>query len=270
MSVYGRGSGLTSTLLVDHPFTRMVGELGLRALPTEGLQVFAGYRWVDIEVEDFWGDDWRGTSDLELELQGIYQKGIFVPQKLGAYVAKKRYALIDRKGNMVIRGLETVRRDWCNLARNLQRDIIKLILTGKEKEAVRKVRETVKRVKTRNIEMKDIMVTTQLGKPLEEYKATSPHIAVARKLENAGHEVHEGSFISFVITKGVKETTSKARQSISERAEPIDKVTIKDYDVDYYLNNQIISVALRVLQVLGYKQEDFLEHGLKKFEKKTK
>lgn len=186
---------------------------------------------------------------LELELQGIYTKGIFVPQRLGNYAAKKRYALIDKEGSLVIRGLETVRRDWCMLARKMQHDIIRLVLTGREKEAVKLVKDTVKKVRERRIEMKDIEVTTQLGKPLEEYKAVGPHVAVARKLEKAGHVVREGMLISFVITKG--------SGSISERAEPVDKVTIDDYDIDYYTNNQIISVALRVLQVLGYKEEDF-------------
>jgi DNA polymerase I/DNA polymerase-2 len=197
---------------------------------------------------------------LELELQGIYEKGLFVPQRLGAYVAKKRYALIDKKGSLIIRGLETVRRDWCNLARNLQHDVIRLVLSGREKEAVEEVRTTVEKIKKRKIDLRDIAITTQLGKSLEEYKATAPHIAVARKLEKEGHEVREGMFLSFIITN--------REGSISEKAEPTDKVGLSDYDIDYYLNNQLIPVALRVLQVLGYKEADFKEDSLKKFVKK--
>ncbi|MFH0832200.1 MAG: DNA-directed DNA polymerase [Candidatus Aenigmatarchaeota archaeon] len=196
---------------------------------------------------------------IELEMQGIYEKGLFVPQRLGNYVAKKRYALIDKKGTLTIRGLETVRRDWCKIARSLQRDVIRLVLTGKEKKAIKEVREAVKRVKARKVSLSELMVTTQLGKALSDYKAIGPHVAVAKKLEKEGHEIREGMLISFIITKG--------HGSISERAEPIDKVTINDYDIDYYLNNQIISVALRVLQVFGYKEEDFLEAGMKKFYK---
>jgi DNA polymerase I/DNA polymerase-2 len=197
---------------------------------------------------------------MELELQGIYMKGLFVPQRIGTYTAKKRYALIDKYDNLVIRGLETVRRDWCDIARKLQHDVIRLILTGKEKEAIREVRETVKRIRERKIDLKDIIVTTQLGKSLEEYRAIGPHVAVAKKLEKQGKEIREGMFLSFIITKG--------KGSISERAEPADKVTINDYDIDYYLNNQIISVAMRVLQVLGYHEEDFMKkESLKKFAK---
>ncbi len=190
---------------------------------------------------------------LSLELQGIYVKGLFVPQRLGAYTAKKRYALIDKHGNLTIRGLETVRRDWCILARRLQHDVIRHVLSGKEKEAVKKVHEAVSAVRKREIDMKDIAIQTQLGKSLDEYKAVGPHVAVARKLQKEGHEIRKGMVLSYIITKGDK------KASISSRAETVDRVKLNDYDIDYYVNNQVLSVALRVLQVLGYKEEDFLE-----------
>ncbi len=194
---------------------------------------------------------------IELDLQGMYKKGLFVPQKIGGYTAKKRYVLLDTKGNFVIRGLETVRRDWCDIAKKLQRDVIELILTGKEKEAVNEVRKTIERVVKRQIDIKEIALRTQLGKELEEYKQIGPHVMVAQKLKKAGHIVRQGMVLSFVITQG--------KGSISERAKSTDMVTKDDYDVEYYINNQIIAVALRVLSVLGYKESDFTEEGLKKF-----
>jgi len=194
---------------------------------------------------------------LELDLQGIYTRGLFVPQKLGAYTAKKRYALLDRNGNLIVRGMEAVRSDWCNLAKNLQHNILKLVLKKKEKQAVKLVKDTVRKLKARKIDLRDIAITTQLGKELEEYKALAPHIAVAKMLEKDGHEIRPGVIISYIVTKG--------KGKISERAKPIDKVNKSDYDTEYYIKNQIISVALRVLSVLGYKEDDFLGNGLKKY-----
>ncbi|MBI4154342.1 DNA polymerase, partial [Candidatus Woesearchaeota archaeon] len=189
---------------------------------------------------------------LELELQGIYKRGLFVPQKLGTYTAKKRYALIDGKGEVTVRGFEAVRRDWCDLSKQLQHEVLRLVLKGKEKEAVAKVRDVVKRVKERRVTIDEISIRTMLGKELDEYKATGPHIAVAKKLKEEGHDMPMGTVISYVITK-----SSGAKESISSRAKPSDKVGVKDYDVDYYLENQILAVALRVLQVLGYTAEEF-------------
>ncbi|GAI44680.1 unnamed protein product, partial [marine sediment metagenome] len=45
---------------------------------------------------------------IELEFEGFYPRGVFV--------TKKRYAMIDEEGRMVVKGLEFVRRDWAALA----------------------------------------------------------------------------------------------------------------------------------------------------------
>lgn len=196
---------------------------------------------------------------IELELQGIYKRGLFVPQKLGKYTAKKRYALIGWDGALVIRGLETVRRDWCDAARKMQHEVIRLVLNKREKDAVKLVKVTVEKIKNRKIDIRELAIRTQLGKALDEYKAAGPHVALARKLEKEGHIIKEGMILSYIIKRG--------KGSISERAEATDKAKTSDYDVDYYLNNQIIPVALRVLQGLGYSEIDFAD-GLKRFAKK--
>lgn len=196
---------------------------------------------------------------MELELQGIYSRGLFVPQKIGGYAAKKRYALLDSGGNMTVRGLETVRRDWCNIARNLQRDVLRLVLEKKHAQAAAMVRETVEKIRKRQVSIQDITMRTQLGKSLDEYKVMGPHIEVAKRLRSEGHDVHEGMVISYIISKG--------SGSISQRAVPSDKASVKDYDIEYYSRNQVISVALRVLQAFGYKEDDFIHDGIEKFTK---
>src|SRR3989304_1089832 len=69
---------------------------------------------------------------LELDLQGIYKRGIFIPRGVGPGTAKKKYALIDDKGNLTIRGLEKVRRDWSDVARNTQEVVLRMILEKKD------------------------------------------------------------------------------------------------------------------------------------------
>ncbi|MEJ2267867.1 MAG: DNA polymerase domain-containing protein, partial [Nanoarchaeota archaeon] len=73
---------------------------------------------------------------MELELEDFYKRGIWVTKRTGKIGAKKKYALIDEERKLKIRGFETVRRDWCNLARKVQNKIIKQILEeGDEKES---------------------------------------------------------------------------------------------------------------------------------------
>ena len=73
---------------------------------------------------------------MELELEDFYKRGLWVTKRTGEFGAKKKYALMDEKGKLKIRGFETVRRDWCNLTRKLQNNVIKQILKdGNEKKS---------------------------------------------------------------------------------------------------------------------------------------
>ena len=198
---------------------------------------------------------------MELELQGNYKRGIFIPRGVGPGTAKKRYALIDDKGVLTVRGLEKVRKDWSNVAKDTQEEVLRLVLKKKDvKGAVRFVKNIIKKLRAGKIPLKDLIIIEQLTKPLSEYKAIGPHVAAARKIKERGRPIGEGMPILFVITKG--------KGSISERSEPFEDVKLKDVDNKYYISHQIIPAALRVLTVLGVTEEDLLGQSLKSFIKK--
>ena len=189
-------------------------------------------------------DDLPGI--IKLEYRGIYKKGLFVVTSTGRG-AKKKYALINSKGEMTIRGFETRREDWCILAKNMQTEVLKLVLNNKKAEAVAHVKSVIKKIKNHKMKPSDMIITVQLTKPFKEYKNSGPHVMAAKKMKN----VAVGTMIKFIIVKG--------KGSISERAEPYNKVKIKDIDEDYYIHHQIIPSAVRVLSVFGIKESDFNE-----------
>jgi DNA polymerase Pol2 len=198
---------------------------------------------------------------IELDLQGIYLRGIFIPRGVGPGTAKKRYALIDEKGVLTVRGLEKVRRDWSNVAKQTQEKVLKLVLEKKDvKGSVKYVQNIIKELKQGKIPLKDLTIHEQLTKSLSEYKAIGPHVAAARKIKERGRPIGEGMVIMFAITKG--------KGSISERAEPMEDIKINDIDNDYYISHQIVPAALRVLTVLGVTEEELLGQSLKSFLKK--
>jgi len=72
---------------------------------------------------------------MELDFQGFYPRGIFV--------AKKRYALSDTLGKLTVKGLEWVRRDWSNIAKETQIKVLRTILVdGSIDKAADIVKET--------------------------------------------------------------------------------------------------------------------------------
>ncbi|MFH1229591.1 MAG: DNA polymerase domain-containing protein [Candidatus Aenigmatarchaeota archaeon] len=195
---------------------------------------------------------------VKLNLHGIYKRGIFMPRGAGPGTAKKRYALIDDKGVLTVRGLERVRRDWSDIAKSTQEKVLEFVLKKKDVDgAVKFVQGVIINLKQGKIPLKELTLYEQLTKPLAEYKAIGPHVAAATKIKEHGRPVSEGMIIMFVITKG--------KGSISERAEPIENVDLKDVDADYYIHNQVVPAALRVLKVMGVSEERLLGGTLKSF-----
>ena len=99
---------------------------------------------------------------MELELEGFFKRGLWVTKRSGTIGAKKKYALIGEDGKLKIRGFETVRRDWCKLARDVQNKIIKQILEdGNEKKSLEYVKKIIEKIKKREIDKEQLIIKTQ-------------------------------------------------------------------------------------------------------------
>ncbi len=194
---------------------------------------------------------------IELEFRDLYEGGIFVARGEGEVGAKKRYALIDYKGKLEIRGFESVRRDWCELSKNIQRQVLTIILREKNPvKAIQLVRDTVKKIKEGKVSLDDLIIYEQITRPLSEYEHIGPHVKAAQKLRDKGIPVGEGMVISFVIVKG--------SGSISDRATPVEFVKPNQYDPEYYIHHQVLPASMRVLKALGYTEEDVLSGKIQK------
>lgn len=186
---------------------------------------------------------------IELEFRDLYEGGIFVATKEETKGAKKRYALIDYQGNIEVRGMEAVRRDWCELSKWTQRQVFTIILREKNPvKAIQLVRDTIKKIKDGKASLNELTIYEQLTRPLSEYEQMGPHVKAAQKLRDRGILVGEGMVISFVIVKG--------SGSISDRATPVEFVKPNQYDPEYYIHHQVLPASMRVLKALGYSEQD--------------
>lgn len=182
---------------------------------------------------------------MHLELEGFFKRGIWVTKRTGDIGAKKKYALLDDKGNLKIRGFETVRRDWCALARNLQNKVLEKILEeGDEKRALDYTKKIVKKLKDRNVDFDKLVIKTMLKKPLSEYKAVSPHVVAARKMKEKGISIGGGELIAYYIAD-----TGRRKALVRERVRLPDEKG--NYDLEYYLNNQILPAVENIFHVFN-------------------
>ena len=178
---------------------------------------------------------------IELELEGFYKRGVFV--------TKKRYAMISEDDRMVVKGLEFVRRDWAALAKKTQEAVLEAILRdGSREKAAKIVRDATKNIFEGKVDLDDLIIYTQLTMPIEQYKAIGPHVAAAKKLKAKGASIEPGMIIAYIEAKGPG--------SISERAIPVDDFKGMKYDADYYVENQVLPAVMRIMEVLGYREDD--------------
>lgn len=178
---------------------------------------------------------------IELEYQSYYPRGFFV--------SKKRYALIEESGKILTRGLEVVRRDWSPLAKETQRRVLEAILKdGDPSKAAEHVRQSIRAVSERSVELRDLVISTRMTKSLDSYEAKAPHVALAKRLVEGGEDVDQGATIDYVVRRG--------SGKVGDRAQPIEHSRIEDYDIEYYVRNQILPPSMRIMSAFGFREED--------------
>jgi DNA polymerase II len=175
---------------------------------------------------------WRVRSRLELEFEKLYLK-LFLPRaRHSTRGASKRYAgLLYDSGadNVEFVGMEVVRRDWTELAKQVQRELYQRLFTGQRVDSyladvVRQVRDGAR---------DDALVYRKnLRKSADDYTTTTPpHVAAARKSTQPPERL-----IKYVMT--------------TAGAEPLDNIH-HPLDREHYVDKQVRPVAEPVLITLG-------------------
>jgi len=190
---------------------------------------------------------------MELDLEGFFKRGLFVSGRDSSRGAKKKYALIDEKGHVKIRGFETVRRDWCQLTRKLQSEVLTNILEeGDKTKALIETKKIIKNLKNRKIDIKDLIIKTQLRRPITEYKSEGPHVVAAKKIKAKGLPVATGTIIEYYIG----EISGKAKRIGDRVFLPEEKAR---YDINYYLNNQVLPAVENIFEVFNLDIREIVE-----------
>jgi DNA polymerase I len=209
---------------------------------------------------------------MELEFEAIAERALLI--------AKKRYALwlfeprnSGWESKIKVKGMETVRRDWCELTSITLNRVLELVLIeGDVDQAVEYVRKVVSDV--RNLDpgkdaelIEKLVLTRTLTRKTESYKNKQPHLTVAENLKKrTGVMPSIGTRIPFVIVAG--------KGLFVDRAEDPDYVREHNVpiDVDYYVKKQILPPVERILEVFGVNVSsldfDSKQKGLFDFEAK--
>ena len=120
--------------------------------------------------------------------------------------------------------------------------------------AVKIVKDMIDRLRSGTVPLEELTIYTQMRKDPRKYDIKSPELSAAQKAIAAGMQVDKGTVIGYVITK--------KGNTISEKAYLVEMA--KDYDPNYYIDNQILPSVLKILKELGYSEDDLKFKGEQK------
>jgi DNA polymerase I len=198
-------------------------------------------------------------------LEGVVKMKIESVFKSILILTKKRYAAwsFEKRGNewedkILMKGIETVRRDWCDLVSNTLYTVLEIILKEQNPDkAFDYVRGVHKKLQNNEIPIEKLVVTKSITKPIRSYKGVQPHVELVKKMRkrNPTDAPGVGDRVGFVIVQGL--------QLLSNRSEDPNYVKEKGLKIDskYYIQNQLLPPLERVFDSMGIDKSELLGTG---------
>ncbi len=224
----------------------------LEAIDAKGKALAASLnRW----WRDYLQRQYQLDSALEIEYETHYSRFV-MPTIRGADTgSKKRYAgLVERAGEppeLVFKGLEAVRTDWTQLAREFQRELYRRVFLGEPFEAY--ILQMVEQVRSGQLDQK-LVYRKRIRRHLAEYvRNVPPHVQAARRADEwlqsqgRGARYQRGGWIRYMLTVN--------------GPEPLEHLT-SALDYELYLERQIAPVADGILHFLDTSFEAIIDQQL--------
>ncbi|MFC2134633.1 DNA polymerase II [Bacteroidota bacterium] len=182
---------------------------------------------------------------LELEFEKTYKRFLMPKARGSEEGSKKRYAgllLKDGKEKMDFVGLEFVRRDWTELAKKFQLELLQKIFRKEEvADYVKKFVTDLKKGKYDDL----LVYRKAIRKELKDYtKTTPPHVKAARMLKEL-----KSNIIEYFITVNGPEPLELHKNKI---------------DYEHYIEKQIKPLADTVLSFYKTNFDDIIKNSKQK------
>ncbi len=196
---------------------------------------------------------------MQMEFEKILKR--FLP------LTKKRYAALaiipgEEGYEEVIetKGIETVRRDWCDLVGITMKAILEILLKQTDiKAAVQYFKTVTEQLLSGKIPIQNLVITKTITKAPKAYAGVQPHIELVKKIQarSPGEAPGIGDRIGYVIIKGSPHTM------LSKRAEDPSYVVERGLTIDcnYYIVNQLLPPIERIFRSLGISKTELLGNG---------
>jgi DNA polymerase II len=184
-------------------------------------------------ISSWIGSGWGVESRLHLRFDRLYERFFLPGLRHSREGSKKRYAgLVRRKDGreeIVFTGLESARRDWTDLSKEFQREILGRAFHDEPVDGF--IRAFIRQVRDGERDSQLVYRKALRKDPTAYTKTTPPHVKAARQMEERGSRL-----VSYIVT--------------TAGPEPADAPEHPP-DYDHYVERQIRPIAEAVLSCLG-------------------
>lgn len=188
---------------------------------------------------------------LEIDIDGVFKSLLLLK--------KKKYAalVVEQQGEgrygvkQELKGLDIVRRDWCDLAKECGNYVIGQILSDQSRDVIveniqKHLVEVGEKVASGAIPLNQYEIHKALTKDPQDYpdKKSLPHVHVALWINSqGGRRVKAGDTISYLICKDGSTLAASQRAYALEQLQKQEGLSL---DTQYYLAQQVHPVVSRI------------------------
>lgn len=191
-----------------------------------------------VKIADFVSDTFE--KPVALEFEKVYSPYLLMNKKRYAGLIYTNPSAPDK---IDTKGIETVRRDNCELVKIIIDKCLKLILNDKNVSAAANfVKQKVEELYCDKIDMSQLVISKTYTK--SNYAVKTAHVELAEKLKSRGIKVRIGDRIPYVIINADKNT------KIYDKSEdPLYVLENKlSIDIDYYIEHQLSKPVKRLFE----------------------
>lgn len=197
---------------------------------------------------------------LEIDLEAVFNRLLLLK--------KKNYACLNAEsGKREVKGIHVVRRDWCDLSKEAGNFVLdQLLTTTVSRDEVPEriytyLTDLTAQMKAGTVPIEKFGITKLLSKDPAQYGdvKSQPHAQAALRFRAEGGKVGVGDFITYIICKAPKDTTtessdeqkgvSSGENSAVQHAYVLDSVRKNpslQINVEWYLSTQLFPPLMRL------------------------
>uniref|UniRef100_A0A8C9VWC7 DNA polymerase n=1 Tax=Scleropages formosus TaxID=113540 RepID=A0A8C9VWC7_SCLFO len=190
---------------------------------------------------------------LEIDIDGVFKSLLLLKKKKYAALVVEPTADGRYSTKQELKGLDIVRRDWCDLAKACGNYVIGQILSDQNRDAIveniqKHLLEVGEKVLNGSVPLAQFEIHKALTKDPQDYpdKKSLAHVHVALWINSqGGRKVKAGDTVSYVICQDGSNLSPSQRAYAPEQLQKQEGLSL---DTQYYLSQQVHPVVCRICE----------------------